>query len=213
MQTLIIDYGLGNIGSLCNALSSLNIDWQVASNFEEAANVDIRNLILPGVGSFDAGMNGLKERNFHNFLKEKISKGTPCLGICLGMQLLLSSSEESKTSQQGLNLIEGKVISLPDISLPIPHIGWSSTILSNKKFLDKENLKSLSSGLISDFYYIHSYVSMPKNKNNIFASFKYGNSYQTAAIIKDNIVGVQFHPEKSQTAGLNFLKKFNNTNF
>ena len=202
-KILIINYGLGNLASLCNALSALDINWQIVSNINETLDLEFDGFILPGVGSFEAGINGLNERGFIKPIKKWAMNGIPCLGICLGMQLLMSESEESNNSIKGLELINGKVRSLPFISLPIPHIGWSPTFLNNET---KEN--HLSHSLNGDFYYVHSYVAEPLDKQNILANFNYGNTKQTAAIIKNNILGVQFHPEKSQLSGLKFIKEF-----
>ena len=205
-KILVINFGLGNLASLCNALTALNIDWEIASNIREVKNSSFCSFILPGVGTFDAGMEGLESRGFVNPIKEWANDGVPCLGICLGMQLLMSKSEESKKNRNGLGLIKGNVVSLPSISLPIPNIGWAPTFLNNDKNADNKQ-NNFFETLNSDFYYVHSYVAKPKSQN-ILAYFKYGDTKQTAAIFKENIFGVQFHPEKSLQSGLKLIKEF-----
>lgn len=192
----IIDYGMGNVASVQKALHFLKIDSKVTSNFEEINNS--KYIILPGVGSFRQAMENLEKKELVSFLKQKVSEGKPFLGICLGMQLLAERGHEDGLTA-GLGFIEGDVIIIPKTDLPVPHIGWNNITIKIPQYFD--NLKD------NNFYFVHSYFFNAKNINDISATVKYGNDL-VAVVQKNNVFGTQFHPEKSQTSGLQLLKNF-----
>jgi len=193
----IIDYGLGNLGSVKNALDKLGVISLVSSS-----EADVRNasgLILPGVGAAGEGMKNLKSRKLDTCIKEEAGKGKPILGICLGMQLLMSKSEEGNVDC--LNSIEGQVKKF-DIKLKVPQIGWNTV-------RTKKGVK-LFAGITQNsyFYFVHSYYCFSVNKNTGIGETEYGAKF-CSAFQSDNIFGVQFHPEKSGDNGLFLLKNFN----
>jgi len=193
----LINLGNSNIQSVINALEYLRIDFVVTNEMNEICNCS--RIILPGVGTFASGMKRLEELNLTECLREEVLVNKkPILGICLGMQLLFETSEESK-NVKGLNILDGKVVSLPiSKNYKIPRIGWAESRL-NQDFL------SLKKHSIIDFYYIHSYYVLPKDKNIITIMT---DDNITSAIESDNIYACQFHPEKSHTNGLNILRNF-----
>lgn len=203
----IIDYGLGNIQSISNALNSFNSPYILSKDRDEILNAD--GLILPGVGAFGEAMRLLQVHNLDSIIKEFAASGKPLLGICLGMQLLLEKSEEFGLTS-GLALIEGKVIKFPlqsSISLKLPHIAWSQihhsqSTQENSLFFDISNA--------TDMYFVHNYIVVPKDKENILSLSSYGGFEFCSAVHKKNIYGCQFHPEKSAKDGLKILKNFIN---
>lgn len=202
-MTIIIDYGLGNLSSIKNMLFYLGSDAIISSNKHEIEGAS--KLILPGVGSFDSGMKNLKDLDLISLIKEKaLSQKTPVLGICLGAQLLLEKSDEG--NEDGLALVEGKVISFSDelqkkeILLPIPNMGWRDV-----KFQDEKKLIFKKSP--SKFYFVHSYFFKLSNQNDVWNTSNYGFDF-CSGFKKDNILGVQFHPEKSHQYGMQLLKYF-----
>ena len=192
----IIDYDMGNVASVQKALHFLKIDSKVTSNFEEIN--DSKYIILPGVGSFRQAMENLEKKNLVSFLKEKVAEGKPFLGICLGMQLLAERGHEDGLTE-GLGFIEGDVIRIPESDLPVPHIGWNNINVKIPQYFG--NLKD------NNFYFVHSYFFDAKNINDVSATVKYGKDL-IAVVQKNNVFGTQFHPEKSQTSGLQVLKNF-----
>lgn len=198
----IVDYGMGNIASVQNALGLLGAEGVVtarAEDFERATHI-----ILPGVGAFPDGMRELKERGLIPLLqKEVLEKKKPFLGICLGMQLLCEKGEEGGETA-GLGWIPGttRKFNIDEKVLRLPHIGWDE--------VSPKADARLFSGIPSrDFYFVHSYVVEPEDKEMISATGDYGGVF-AAAVQKDAIFGVQFHPEKSQKAGLTVLRNFIN---
>jgi imidazole glycerol-phosphate synthase subunit HisH len=200
LNVAIVDYEMGNIKSIENAINHVgNFNIKITADGDSILQADI--IILPGVGAFPDAMQKLKERNLVAVLNEAvITNRTPTLGICLGMQLLFDSSEE-KVVTDGLGWIPGKVVYMePKGNLRVPHIGWNSLILSEYdslfSFLDHDK----------DFYFVHSlYVQC--EDSHVLARFQYGD-VMVASVKKDNIVGMQFHPEKSQKNGLTALRSF-----
>jgi glutamine amidotransferase len=190
----VIQYGIGNIGSVKNALDHLNIANVVTADQNQLSSCD--RLILPGVGAFEPAMNILSDLKFDSFIKDWANDGKPILGICLGMQLLFSSSEE-KVVTNGLDLISGHVSPLQKSDRKI-HIGWNKVEPIGKNEIITES---------GSAYFVHSYACRPENESHIIAQTTYGESF-ASAIQKDNVIGVQFHPEKSQDFGLNILKSF-----
>lgn len=197
MSIAIVDYGVGNLKSLQNALIFLQYQNKIAARAEEIATAD--KLILPGVGAFGYAMKKIEQRALHQALKEKFNAGTPILGICLGMQLLLSSSEENGRFK-GLGFIPGKVCRLEG-EYKIPHMGWNEIVPTRES--------PLTAGLPdSKFgYFVHSYVCMPANQTATVATTDYGGEF-TSMVAQENVFGTQFHPEKSQELGLQILKNF-----
>ena len=195
----IIDYKMGNIGSIQNMLKRISVKSVISSKIEILNNCD--KLILPGVGSFDQGMKNLKNHNFIRFLNDYVIKDKkPILGICLGMQLFADNSEEGDLS--GLGWIKGNVkkFNLRKYGLKVPHMGWHNIECKNSKlFLNLPNEKR--------FYFVHSFFFECKNKENIISTTDYGINF-ASSINKQNIWGTQFHPEKSHICGMNLLKNY-----
>ncbi len=197
----IIDYGMGNVASVQKALNFLNVESIITDNHEEIQNADV--ILLPGVGSFLQGMKNLEERGLVTLLTDEVmEKKKKFLGICLGMQLIMETGMEPFECK-GLGWVPGEVVKFELEDLNVPHMGWNNITVSNSTFYGADNK--------SDFYFIHSFHVIPKNKEDIAATVNYGFDV-VASIQKDNIFATQFHPEKSQTAGLSLLKTFFKTN-
>jgi imidazole glycerol-phosphate synthase subunit HisH len=197
---VVVDAGLGNIGSVLNMLRKFSPVFMSSEDPAEIEKAD--KLILPGVGSFDTGMSNLKSKGILDVLNEKVLKqGTPILGICLGMQLLTRRSEEGIL--QGLGWIEADTIKFKpeDAELKVPHMGWN-LVHENKQNKLLENLHEESR-----FYFVHSYYVKCDREEDILLKTKYGFEF-ASAVNKNNIYGVQFHPEKSHKFGLQLLKNF-----
>ena len=199
---VIIDYGVGNTHSVSNAINFL--DYKKVKISDDLALIEKADvLILPGVGAFDEAIKNLKKRNLQNILNEQVLiKKKPILGICVGMQMLATISEENGI-HEGLNWIEGTVkkLHLPR-EFAVPHVGWNNlTIVDEQLF--KNNLEKEI-----HFYFDHTYYFECK-ENYVAAYSDYGIKV-TAAVQKENIFGVQFHPEKSQINGLKLFRRFFN---
>lgn len=194
---VIIDYKCGNIASVENIIKKAGSKAIISSDPEIISRAS--KLILPGVGSFDYGMNQLKEMNLIDIILEHVNKGKYILGICLGMQLLGNKSDEGICN--GLSLVDAEVIRFPnDKKLPVPHMGWNKVIVQKKNVLIDENE-------FNKFYFVHSYYMRCNDPDIILCKTDYGINF-VSAISKDNVLGVQFHPEKSHKYGLNLIKKF-----
>lgn len=199
MMIAILDYGLGNLGSIANMLKVIGEKSRITCDKTVIENAD--GIILPGVGAFDAGMSKLGEAGLIDVIKDLAQKGMPILGICLGMQLLGRGSEEGKLA--GLELIpfECKKFVFDNTELKVPHMGW-----------DIVNIKK-AHPLVRDlegtqrYYFVHSFHAVCENEENILMTCDYGYEFD-AAVIKDNVMGVQFHPEKSHDFGLALLNNF-----
>ena len=200
MTVAIVDYGMGNIGSVSRALEECGASVIVTSDAEVILKAS--HIVLPGVGAFPDGMNHLKSKNTDDVLRDVIKKGTPLLGICLGMQLLSNESDEVKKTS-GLGFIPGKVVKMSSQngSLRVPHVGWNEVHYVK----DISLFKDIPSA--SDFYFVHSYQYVTDSKDNVAAETPYGNSFPSV-IMKGNVFGVQFHPEKSALFGLKILRNF-----
>ena len=197
---VVIDYGVGNIGSVIKAFNYLDIKVKLSSNKEDIKNAEA--IILPGVGAFGSGMKKLEERGLKDLIIKEVQEGKALLGICLGLQLLFTESEESP-SVRGLDLIKGKVKKFNNKEVAkIPHMGWNS--LEKKK--DIELFKNIEKPY--DFYFIHSYYVESYEDNIVMAETQYGDKKFASLIKKDNIWGIQPHPEKSSNKCLEFLKNF-----
>lgn len=196
----IVNYGLGNLGSIFNMLRHIGAKSVIASDPEQIK--DAEQLILPGVGHFDKGINelirsGLKEILDMKVLKEKV----PILGICLGMQLMTKSSEEG--SLHGLGWIDAvtKKFRFENNGYKIPHMGWNTVSISNKNILLQDSTSE------QRFYFVHSYYVKVYRPENSIMKTRYGIEFDSG-INSGNIFGIQFHPEKSHKFGMNLLKKF-----
>ena len=197
-NVVIIDYKVGNTTSVAKALDKLGFKSKLShkkSDINKASHI-----ILPGVGAFGDGMRNLNKLEMPELLLKKVRSGTPFLGICLGMQLLAEKSYEFG-EHDGLGWIKGEVVKIKAARLP--HVGWNDIKVKNKQSLLFKNIPD------NNFYFVHSYTLKPLSKPLVSATCEYGQNL-VAAIEKNNIFGVQFHPEKSQTAGLKVLENFLN---
>ena len=202
-KILIIDYGVGNHTSIMNTLKYLKYNFIVSNKIKDIINSDC--YILPGVGAFGEAMKNLKDLKIINILREEVLiKKKPLLGICLGMQILVDSSEE-KGNHQGLGFISGKVTKIKEEKgLKVPHVGWNSLNIKKHYPLFSKNIKNSHTNPY--FYFDHSYQIIC-NEDHVSAKFNYSNEI-VAAIQKENIFGVQFHPEKSQISGFKLYRGF-----
>ena len=197
----VIDVGVSNLGSLCGALSYIGQDALLVRN--AVAVNEVSHLILPGVGAFPEFLGRLKDRDLYEFTIKLASRKFPILGICLGMQALVETGTENHVTS-GLGLINGEVLPLPSkANMRVPHVGWNSVNFH----CEHPVFTGLKSGV--DFYFVHGFYVQLKNYENLVASCGYSVCFP-AAIASGNIVGVQFHPEKSQSSGLRILRNFCN---
>jgi glutamine amidotransferase len=197
---VIVDYGMGNLRAVLHKISKISPDVKLLSKQEEIDKAE--KLILPGVGSFAAGMRNLREYGLITVLNKKVlDEKTPILGICLGMQLFTKHSEEGDADGLGWVDAETKRFRLDARGFKVPHVGW------NTLKIKKES--SLFAGISSDhrFYFTHSYHVCCEDEEDVLASTEYGCEF-TSAIQRDNIIGVQFHPEKSHQDGIKVIKNF-----
>jgi glutamine amidotransferase len=207
MKIAIIDYGVGNLGSLCRALKKVNASPQVVTSPRELKSSDV--LILPGVGNFGDCSRILQRNGWFSAIKEEVlGGGKPILGICLGMQLLADSSaegtDEEGNCERGLGLISGRVVSLRSLgcSLRTPHVGWN-----NVDFIDGNKAIFRDVPNNSDFYFVHSFVFITEEPRHTIAKVDYGVRF-AAVVNRDNVWGTQFHPEKSSSIGARLIQNF-----
>jgi len=201
----IIDYGMGNLRSVQKAFEKFCSNVVVSASANDILKAD--KIVLPGVGAFKTAMDELKKRGLIDPIKKSIEKGRPFLGICLGLQLLFSESEEGGRIK-GLDVIKGKVKRFKrKDGLKIPHMGWNSIETQRHKDTMTQVLDGVDSG--SYMYFVHSYYVAPKDKDVILCETDYGRNF-TSGVRKDNVYGFQFHPEKSQAAGLKIVENFVN---
>ena len=198
----IIDYGVGNLGSILNMLKKLKIEAEIISDIGTIENAD--KIILPGVGSFDNGMRNLNERGFVPILnKLAIEEKKPILGICLGMQLFSKSSEEGKFP--GLGWLDAETVRFKfdgeNTRLKIPHMGWNRVDIKNHDAIFKDMYPR------ARYYFVHSLHVKCNDPANVLTITHYGFDF-VSAVQKDNILGTQFHPEKSHKFGMKLLKNF-----
>lgn len=199
---VIVDYKMGNLGSIANIIKKVGHTSIITSDINIIKNAT--KLILPGVGSFDKAMKNIRELNLLDVLNEKVLvQKTPLLGICLGMQLLTQKSEEGNV--EGLGWIEGEVVKFifkeNRSDLKIPHMGWNEVSIPNQHVLFDEMYDH------PRFYFVHSYHAVCKHRENILTTSTYGYEF-ASGIVKYNIMGVQFHPEKSHKFGMKLIKNF-----
>jgi glutamine amidotransferase len=200
-MVVIVDYGIGNIGSIMNMIRKAGGESIFTS--DPAMILQADKLIIPGVGSFDNGMNELNGRGLTEVLNKKVLEAkTPVLGVCLGMQLMSHSSEEGVLP--GLGWINARTVKFafpPDAGLRIPHMGW------NDVHIHKEEPLFCNMPEDPSFYFVHSYHLLCENKEDVSCTTHYGYEF-TSAIQHDNIMATQFHPEKSHTFGLQVVRNF-----
>ena len=198
-EIILIDAGTGNLRSVQKALETIGANVERTDDPNKVLSG--KKVILPGVGAFGDFMSGLRARRLENAVKEIALRGVPLLGICVGMQALFEVGEEMG-EHQGLGLLEGKVVRFAEsLSVKIPHTGWNQ--IETKK-------ESLLFHQVNDgayVYFNHSYYCQPRNSSDMVATTEYGINY-ACTVTRENIFGVQFHPEKSQAVGLQILKNF-----
>jgi imidazole glycerol-phosphate synthase subunit HisH len=195
----VVDYGMGNRRSVQKALEHVGARAVISRDREALLGAD--GLVVPGVGAFPAAMRNLRELGLLDLIRGRAAEGTPLLGICLGMQLLLERSEELGHTE-GLGLVPGSVSALRTGGLRVPHIGWTEV-----RF---ERRSPLTAGLPGDgcpFYHVHSFVARPADPDAVVGMAEYGERFATI-IARSSVFGVQFHPEKSSTHGLRMLQNF-----
>lgn len=201
MSVVVVDYGIGNLGSIPNMLKRLGTPSTITSDPEQIRNAS--RIVLPGVGAFDAGMNRLRELDLEEVLQEKHDDGTPILGLCLGMQLLFDRSAEG--SSKGLGWIRGEVLRFElgnqSPALPVPHMGWN--------VVEQRRPHPILAGLGPEprFYFAHSYYATCSDHDDMIGVTAYGIEF-SSVVARDNVVGAQFHPEKSHRFGLQLFRNF-----
>lgn len=201
MKVGIIDYGGGNLRSVANALLALGQEPQIVASPEHLG--DATHLILPGQGAFGDCMERLRTHGLDSLLQEWIAADRPYFGICVGYQILFDSSEEAPDAL-GLGIVKGRVRRFSDeLGLKIPHMGWNSAFAKNGETRVWKGL-----GQEPYFYYVHSFFPEPTDPAWIVAETTYGAQTFAAAVERDNLFACQFHPEKSQVAGIQIIKNF-----
>ena len=197
----IIDYKAGNIASIKNMLKKIGVQSIISDKVEDIESAD--KLILPGVGSFDHGMQKLKEYRLIDVILKRANEGVPLLGICLGAQILGYKSEEGQ--EKGLGLIDMDIVKFDDAKLPdsykIPHMGWTDIYIKQNSPLFKDMYEE------PRFYFVHTYHFKVKKKEEVLTTSNYGYEF-VSSVQRNNIYGVQFHPEKSHKFGIKFLENF-----
>lgn len=205
-KVAIIDYKLGNLFSVKHACDYIGIDSTITSDVSFIEEADA--LILPGVGAFGEGMHQLNQLGFSSVIKEKVKEGTPLFGICLGLQMLFTESEEFGNTK-GLDIIRGSIIKFPknykSNQLKVPQIGWNKIYMQNFDLWKASSLSELKDGTF--MYFVHSFYAKPDNESEILTNTNYcGFEYCSAVFDNKNVFATQFHPEKSGDNGLNIYK-------
>lgn len=199
---VIIDYGMGNLKSVKNALNFLGLESKISSDLKDIQSADA--LILPGVGAFPDAMDTIEKLSLDKIIKEEVDKNKPLLGICLGMQLLFEKGFEG-IERKGLGLLKGSIVKMKEDkenNIKIPHIGWNNLIYNKKD----ELFNFIEEGQF--VYYVHSYFAQDYNDEDLVAYSEYGENKIPGVVRCNNVMGAQFHPEKSGTIGLAILKNF-----
>ncbi len=208
-EVTVVDYGVGNLLSVCRALEHCGARVTITS--DAAAILDSARVVLPGVGAFADGMAALQAKGLDTVVHQVAAARTPLLGICLGMQMLFDESEEFGATA-GLGLIPGRVLQIPAKTTTgephkIPHIGWNELVLPGQR-------ESWKGSLLADVvygeaaYFVHSFMAVPAMPEFRLADCSYGGIPISAAVQRDNVMGCQFHPEKSGDVGLKILRRF-----
>ena len=198
----LLDYGAGNVRSVQKALTAAGGDVQLVPNPETVAQADA--VVLPGVGAFDDCINAMQRQELFEAARAFVSTGKPFLGICIGYQALFEKSEEFNSCAAGLGIFEGSVVRFPDAEVKVPQIGWNEVQFTKP---DCPIIQGIESG--SHFYFVHSYYPQPKDESIVATRTEYGVDF-ASAVWRDNVFATQFHPEKSQKAGLQLLTNFVN---
>jgi len=201
IKVTVIDYGLGNLHSVVKGLTHVGATVAIAERGDDLAGCG--HVVLPGVGAFGDGIRGLRDRGFIEPLRAHAAAGNPLIGICLGMQLLLDSSEEFG-EHAGLGIIPGRVARIPGAGVKVPQVGW------NRLQPARPWVGTCLSGspLGTWAYFVHSYHALPTRAGDVLATVRYGAQQITAAIGSGSVTGFQFHPEKSGQAGLDMLAAY-----
>ena len=196
----VIDYGAGNLRSVCNSLKKLSVNSTLIRSPEDIK--DISSIIFPGVGSFGDSSEQLKKQRLFDPIKSWLKEDRPFLGICIGFQMLFEKSDESPNSD-GFGVIPGKVVRFPEEnSLKVPHMGWNEIKFENSSDPIWQGIKTST-----HFYFVHSYYPEPLESNSVSSITSYGLEF-ASSVRCGNIFGTQFHPEKSQAAGLKLISNF-----
>jgi glutamine amidotransferase len=211
-RLVVVDYGMGNVFSVCHALRHAGSEPSLSSDPREISSAD--RLVLPGVGAFGRAMAELRDRHLVDPVLSFINTGRPFLGLCVGMQMLMSRSEELG-EHEGLGLVAGAVVRIPSYTidggpLRVPHIGWTELRPAgdtDSTRWDGSLLRDVSPDL-SAFYFVHSYSVHPADPGVVLATVDYGGWPITAAVEHQNVIGLQFHPERSGRAGQKVLRRF-----
>jgi glutamine amidotransferase len=198
IEVEVLDLGINNLASLRRGLSAAGArELRVIASNEESRGADL--MVLPGVGAFGAAVNELKQRGLDETLKHHVARGGYLVGVCLGMQLLTTASEESPR-EIGLDFVHGQVRRLePNAGARVPNMGWGSSKTGDASI----DFPTLARPL--DYYFVHSFAVIPDNDDDILATSSFGDLHFVSAIIHDNVLGVQFHPEKSSRPGAQLL--------
>lgn len=207
-KVIIIDYQSGNLFSICQALINVGLDVKISSDSADILTADA--IVLPGVGAFGAAMENLDKMDLTGSIKNFVNLGKPFLGICLGMQLLFSSSEEFGASN-GLDLVKGVVKKFPEKAsdgtiIKVPQIAWNTIERTNNFSWDKTPLCGIQEN--QDMYFVHSFYVIPDDKRVVLTETCYKGVKYTSSILKKNIFACQFHPEKSAREGLSIYKNW-----
>ena len=194
----IVDYGMGNLRSVEKGFLKVGVDARIVS--DKRSVDDARGVVLPGVGAFRDCMRNLTDADLTAAIISAVGKGKPFLGICLGLQVLFSESEEFGVCK-GLDVFRGKVVRFPESGLKVPHMGWNTVKIGRRP--------PVFDGIPDEsyFYFVHSFYVAPEDGDIIAGTTQYGSEF-TSMVWKDNILATQFHPEKSQEMGLKVLKGF-----
>lgn len=195
---VIVDYGMGNLRSVEKGFLKVGVEAKIAS--DPRSIDDASGVVLPGVGAFRDCMRNLAEGNLTEAIARSIRKGKPYLGICLGLQVLFSESEEFGHCR-GMDIFKGRTVRFPEGALKVPHMGWNGIRILRRPPI----LGDIAEG--SYFYFVHSFYVAPEDEGIVAAKTDYGGEF-TSMVWKDNVFATQFHPEKSQTLGLKILKNF-----
>ncbi len=206
-QVTVLDYGIGNLLNVCRALEAMGATVQLASRAQPGIG-DASRMVLPGVGAFGDGMQEMKKRGLDDVVKRFAQTQRPFLGICVGMQMLFDASEEMG-EHLGLGLMGGRVAPVPAAGLDgqphrIPHIGWRE--LRMVRAWEGTVLQDMEPGM--RVYFVHSFAAVPADRGVILAESVYDGMPICAAVQKDNLLGCQFHPERSAAGGLRMLRRF-----
>lgn len=196
----VIDYDMGNLHSACKGLEKAGATTVVSDRVADWQSAD--GIVLPGVGAFDPAMQHLKERDLVRPIHDIVATGKPFLGICVGLQVLFDGSEEGQ--EAGLGIIPGMIRRFqPEPGIAVPHMGWNQLTLTQPDLALWRDVKT------NDWvYFVHSFYPAPTDATMTAATVTHGNQTVAAAVAKDNVMAVQFHPEKSSTVGLQILSNF-----